>query len=539
MSKIKYKSGKIILQKIGALFKNYPKEPFCFHVFLFAIYPILFLYSHNIVELYAIEIIMPMLAILGFAIYSLIVLNRWLGDIYRSGIMVTMFLILFFSFGHSVDLIINFRLNLGLFSLGAAEIVCIVYAVIFILGIRYLLRTKKNLKNITNYLNIAAGLLIVISLYNIISYEIKGVTLSENVEKKDSEKVTAKDIDPTNLPDVYYIILDGYGRSDILKKMYGYDNSKFTNNLKEQGFYVAPKARSNYCQTQLSLASSMNIDYLDNLTNQWKDLGKLINSGKVIKTFKANNYQTVAFSTGYTATEITNADIYFKTRGALSEFENILINTTPIRLVMEQSEDISQYDLHRRQVINTLDSLPRIAKIKNPTFTFAHVVMPHPPFVFDENGKEIDPKRSFAFSDGNHLVQRPNNKRNAGKLTPEEYREKYKKQLIFISDKIKTIIERIIDKSEKPPIIILQADHGPGSMLDWHSAENTNFTERLSILNAYYLPGVKKGLYKNITPVNTFRFIFNKYFGINYKLLKDKSYYSTKSEPFVYIDIDK
>jgi len=40
-------------------------------------------------------------------------------------------------------------------------------------------------------------------------------------------------------PDIYYIVLDGYGRSDRLEEYFGYDNSAFTAALAERGFHVA------------------------------------------------------------------------------------------------------------------------------------------------------------------------------------------------------------------------------------------------------------------------------------------------------------
>ena len=81
-------------------------------------------------------------------------------------------------------------------------------------------------------------------------------------------------------------------------------------------------------------------------------------------------------------------------------------------------------------------------------------------------------------------------------------------------------------KNVKPtnsPIIIIQGDHGLfSSNLDW----------RFGILNAYYLPGHNDLLYPKITPVNTFRLIFNSYFGTDYQLLPDISYYSDL--PYLY-----
>ena len=75
-------------------------------------------------------------------------------------------------------------------------------------------------------------------------------------------------------------------------------------------------------------------------------------------------------------------------------------------------------------------------------------------------------------------------------------------------------------------------------MTDWENPEKTNMKERLSILNAYYLPEEgKKLLYESITPVNTFRIIFNYLFNTEFEILNDKSYFSTWSKPYQFIDV--
>jgi tRNA(Ile)-lysidine synthase TilS/MesJ len=54
--------------------------------------------------------------------------------------------------------------------------------------------------------------------------------------------------------------VDAYGRSDVLKDLYDIDNNDFIRYLKEKNFYVAEDSHSNYNQTRLSLASSLNME---------------------------------------------------------------------------------------------------------------------------------------------------------------------------------------------------------------------------------------------------------------------------------------
>jgi hypothetical protein len=113
-------------------------------------------------------------------------------------------------------------------------------------------------------------------------------------------------------------------------------------------------------------------------------------------------------------------------------------------------------------------------------------------------------------------------------FTQEDYVQGYREQLLFINTKVTAAVDAILSRSDRPVIIVLQGDHGPGSMLDWQGAERSNLEERFSILNAYYLPGDREErLYDQISPVNTFRLIFNFYLGTEYARLEDKSYFST------------
>ena len=48
-----------------------------------------------------------------------------------------------------------------------------------------------------------------------------------------------------------------------------YDNSAFISDLEKMGFYVAKCSQSNYPRTDVSLGSSLNMDYLQNLNDKF------------------------------------------------------------------------------------------------------------------------------------------------------------------------------------------------------------------------------------------------------------------------------
>ncbi len=205
-------------------------------------------------------------------------------------------------------------------------------------------------------------------------------------------------------PDIYYIILDGYGRSDILKNEYDYDNSDFLNGLRDLGFYVADCSQSNYAQTQISLASSLNFNYLDALSNRFvpgsedrTGLDALIHHGLVRQSLEKAGYKTVAFATGFLATELSDADYFLSPRrsiGELNEFESLLMETTFARLLLDANTfgmQDSGSELYRERTLFTLDKLDKLSYIKGPKFVFAHLVIPHPPYVFGPTGGPVEP----------------------------------------------------------------------------------------------------------------------------------------------------
>ena len=334
------------------------------------------------------------------------------------------------------------------------------------------------------------------------------------------------DVGSDSLPDIYYIIVDAYARADILEEVYQADNSEFLSYLAEKGFYVADQGRTNYPQTQLSISSSLNFMYLDGLAEQMgaeannrQPLQVMVKHNKVFRYLRSRGYTTICFASGYGATEITDADIFMAPpeQWDITEFQEALIMLTPLS-VLEKT----RLDVRRDRVTYAFDHLADAAQIDGPTFTFVHVLVPHWPFIFDADGNPVKPPRGL------------------GRASDYEYDERiegYRNQLAFVSQELQAAVDEILTQSSDPSIIVVQADHGPGARFGWN-LEHTYLSERMRILNAYYFPDQNYAdLYEDITPVNTFRVIFNQYFGADYELLEDRSYFASWSQPYLFVDV--
>lgn len=519
-----------------------PKKLFIIHPLLFAIFPVLFLFSQNMGQVSPNIIFAPLLVSIVIAVVLYFTLRVFLKDREKAALAVSFFLTLFFSYGH-VYQIAEAR-GLGrvamLIPIKPEALLLYLYGGIFISAFIFLLKLRIKLDAATRLFNFISIFLIIGPLMNIGIYSLteKRIGWSDNSWKDMAGGVNVSE-NPKLPKKIYFIILDSYASEDVLKKMYRYDNSGFLKHLNGKGFYVFPNARANYCRTVLSLASCLNLDYIDNLTNikliinsDNMELPKMmIKNNRVFRFLRQRGYKIIAFASGAPETELTGADIYINPGWAPDEFENAVMNTTPVPAILNLAETKTVFDLYRKRVLYALDHLSDTAKIKSPAFIFCHIVMPHPPFIFNRYGEKIRAVEMFNDEEGNWLAQKR-------VLSGDEYIKYYTDQLMFINERIKMVLGEILSKSETQPIIVLQADHGPHSKLFLKKSDNENFKECLSILNSCYLPGNgKKLLYDGMTPVNTFRVIFNSYFDGNYEMLADRSFFSSAVQPYKFIDV--
>jgi len=422
-----------------------------------------------------------------------------------AGLIAVSALIPVYFYGHLYLLLKN-KSVFGLF-LGRHSVFFPIFMFGFILLIGLFIKGGRDLLKLHQILNFLFLSLIVFQLVLIIPYEVQSAFAHQRQKKIGIEYVEQPS---ANQPrDIYLIVLDSYMRSDWLLENLDVNNDEFIQALESLGFTVGDCSRSNYSYTLQSMTSELNMNYLVDLDLQMNnlDLSAALKNSAVRKVLENEDYDFVFFETGYPWIEMTDADRFI----ALDEtadwnaFEVMFLETTlfkiPYDYYLENAVDLSIEDrlIHDRAVnINkTLNQLNPSLRNDAPMFVYAHIISPHPPYLFTSNGNinydwEQDPRAS-------------------ARLTYE-----------YLNMRMIEVLSTIISESEIEPIIILQSDHGDGEG-----------GYRNLILNAYYLPdGGSASLYPAITPVNTFRLIFNHYFGMDYSILDDLGYYSPDDDRY-------
>jgi hypothetical protein len=514
------------------------KRSIVVHPFLFAAFPILFSLANNMDQFLVGVSLGPLLAMSGLVLLCWLLLGFVLRSWAKAGLIISLFLLLFFSYEGVYYEIRDYAVAAGASRIGTRRSLLAVWVILFVGGAYWLARTRRALLDLTNVANAFSACAVGISLVNVGAYELRTGSISPGGALA---SVTEDHSDlslPTTLPDIYYIILDGYGSSGIVEEVYDYDNAPFLDHLTSMGFHVAAESRANYCQTAFSLASSLNMQYLDSLAEQvgldYQRLAPLlsvVHNNELFTFLKEHGYVTVVFATGWSITDIRGADVYMSPRWTPDEFQIALVDMTPLPFVMDQVGGVNEYGLHRERILYAFDHLADFTQEEAPVFVFAHIMIPHPPFVFGPDGEEPNPDYPYSLHDASSLIRKR-------RLTRDEYVDGYRDQLLFANSKAQAVLEAIISRSTEPPVIILQSDHGPGSLLNKEDLYSTYLKERMSILNAYYLPdGGDAQLYEEITPVNTFRVVLNSYFGTDLALLEDESYFSTWSHPYAFINV--
>jgi hypothetical protein len=482
-----------------------------FHPLLFASFPVVFVWSHNLDQGVTLsQGLTALAAAMSFSVVVLCLLRLFLKDWSRSAVAASVIVILFLTLGRVGAL-------LGV-SGGPLEVFLVAELLILSLVAIVVVRMIRPPETLTRTLNLISLVLVILNIVPIVAVQeskAAGFRFPSATERLDPSASGPE-------RDVYYLVFDRYAGAETLNSLYGFDNSGIYTWLSDHGFDVTKDALANYPQTSHSLASSLNMSYLDDLaraqgedSSAWTPIRRTLHDSVIARTFQAMGYKYEHIGSWWEATaEDPTADDNY-VYGTYTEFLGTFLSTTAVPSIERLFRGTPNIEKEQWDRVHfQMRALGEIVSDPEPTFTFAHFLLPHVPYIFLSDG-------SFVPSDQDRPIE-----------------ERYVDQLMYTNKVIEQLVTELQAGSGPDPIIVIQSDEGPhppahddwGEELkvSWARASDVELGRKLRILNAYYLPGDPAiEPYPTITPVNTFRLILNDYFGESLPLLPDRTYVFT------------
>jgi hypothetical protein len=495
---------------------------------MFAIYPVAFLYAGHKELIDFSAVYAPAAVSVAVAAAIWLGLKKLLGDWNRASIATSAVLMAVFSYRPIVSSFHSFSEGSAIDFWNKVIAICIVAA---IASAFFAMRSSKHLSEINYGLNMASLLLVGGPLFQAAIWNFSMASLESSIPERTEFNANPLPAGQTGGPDIYYFVLDGYGREDFLREHYGFDNSAMTAALEQRGFAVPKKAVANYPFTLVSVNSTLNFARLQDLfgdqlaaASDQRFLRDLMRNPRAVRLLKSAGYEIVSFESEYWAANIGDVDVNLKEPWFLNSFSLRVLQMTVVPPLLQAFGYPILFDIHRERTVYPLEHITDAVRRPGPKFVYAHMFFGHPPFVFGENGEQITPSSDYSWdhdpSSGNEFV--------AG----------YRSQVSYLNQRLLAAVDRIMEHSDRDPIIIMHGDHGPSMNYDAESLENTDVDERYEIFYAAHLPdGGNAEIYDSMSLVNGLRIVFNKYFGADYQLLDDQAYYSLQSRPYEYVPL--
>ncbi len=476
------------------------------HPILLAAYAVLFLYASNITELTASDVLQPLVMSILTASTVLLLLAIIFKSLTRAAIVTSAVVIAFFGQGHLEAVLTS--LGLGL------RTQLVAWSAFIVLATIVAIHARRLLPRLTTFLNVMASVLVVLSLTTIVPREIDRAAASQGDRVTDPAQAGGSPASTKR--DIYYLVFDRYGSEWSLEYHFGID-SDLPEWLGTRGFQVATGSHANYRATDFSLAATLNMSYLDDLTVRYgRDTADRTPARAKIREhavggfLQAQGYRYVHLGSWFGPTATNPQADESRVYDPQSEFSVVLRETTIVpavlRLLGSPERALTLRERHGPIADFQFRELAELRDEPGPKFVFAHVLLPHSPYVFRADGSPVTKIEEAS--------------------EPES--QLYGGQLAYLNGRIKETIEHLLAGAPgDQPIIIVQADEGPHARtdIDWTGREAEYLQVRFGILNAMYLPGADPAMvHPSITSVNTFRLVLSHYFGADLPLLPDRSF---------------
>lgn len=466
--------------------------------FLFALYPVLFLYLRNIREVAPVQALLAATASLGIALGYWLLTRLFTRRTDQRALLLFLFLLLFHFFGLYFDQV-AMQLPRTFPLPEAFALAFILPGAAWLFLSRAVLRRSEGCAPLNRILGTAVICLTAWNLGGILVHH--GRSFYSRMDLRHSAAPPAAQR-PGAGPDIYCFILDEFAAIESARSLFRYNNSAFVRSLRQHGFFVAHDSRAPYNKTEFALASFLNLGEYDGRSDPFP----LIRRNAVAGFLKQRGYRIIEFPVSpaffMEAADETRHYSLLRVSIFFDDFYRALFERSLLCFLpaywRRHTPDSSRY--YRERVLQVFEKLPGVVQGPGPKFVFVHLYCPHEPFVFNARGGAAA----------------------AGHLWDHAHPGFYLQQYIFVSRMMAETAAMILKDSRQPPVIIIQSDHGyRGSLGRKTWVRKVDAVEATKVFNALYLPGVLPDtIDPSLSPLNNFRLVFNSYFKTDYPLLR-------------------
>lgn len=472
-----------------------PRRPrILLYPFLFAICPVLHLYQRNIGEIAPAQALWASAAALGIAFAFWPFTRIFSARPEKRAPILFLFLLLFHSYGLYYGQIAGLLPD-GLSPLAGHAVAMVIPTAAWALATCLLIRSLSPFSVGNRIFRSAVLVLLGWNLLAIVVYHGKSLarTLGEAPAGMPAPSLAAE-----SRPDIYCFVLDEYAAPESAGRLFGVDTSPFTESLRRRNFFVAAGSTTRFALTEAAIADILNLGEMAGNA----DAGAMVRNSSVVGILQRRGYRIIDFaSLKHLFLDAADRRIYYDLSRAsifFNDFYRVLFERSLLRMLPDtwRHRETDLLPFYRQRVLQVFEKLPAIVNERSPKFVFIHLFSPHEPFVFTAEGNAGEPGGIWDHSD------------------PRRYLGQYK----YISRRILETVDAILEESPRPPVILLQSDHGYRGSRRPDNRIPPN--ETVSVLNALHLPGIlPENLDPSLSPRNNFRLVFNLYFGTGYPML--------------------
>jgi|GEM_PF-1892389 len=457
---------------------------------------------------------------------------RWQsGNSDQAALISLLFSSVFFGFGHLVNVVVP---NLSTTILASAvdnKIQLKIFLPVAFLSLSLWLAAVKVGAKAVKFHGPLSMVLVVLCLFNAFQLSMFTATRPPKPVAKSGHPEPAGTVPAEGKPNIYVIVLDSYARTDVLKNLLDYDNSWFLEKLEKSGFKVATLSTSNYFLTFQSMSAMFNLDYIQDKikdvpvsSRDFSRFTEIINHPRAMALLRPHHYKYVATSMMLPVLEAKEADVFIENAfNYVSAFENFL-STTILKPFLREHEK------YRRFVLSNLHGTAQLGVEHKPALIYTHIMVPHPPFVFDAEGKPVGNDLPLTYLDCDLAI---------GKIySPAEYVRRYIGQTHFISNEVLKTISEILEKDTSDPYIILMGDHGSRLHLTRSMGTADDLLSASANLMALRAPrGVVVPEEAMTCPINLMRFVVAQANGTAFEPVPSRVFWVSYREPYIFEEV--